>query len=473
MGDMITLYDHQKDELNLMEYKPAWAWFHETGTGKTILACENIKYLYLRNKIKAAIICAPKSVVKPVWNKTLFEHYHNIGFYIFNWIGGLSESQELTFKESFSRKRDDFARLVILLINTEAFSHNKVVDYVEKLCLTLPTMWIIDESTNIKTPEAKRTKQIVKLSHLAQYKRILSGFPILKSPEDLYSQIQFLGPNLIPHRSFYAFKGAFCVTKQLDNRVHITLGPKNVDKLQQLIAPFSSRVLKKDCLDLPEKVHTVREIEMTHEQRTAYTQMKKQGYVQLKSTDKAVFASTLIVQLGKLHQIANGLLVAPPTYINNNKYSYLVHLIENELGDNQAIIWACYTEAINSISIALSYGKFTYGIVYGATSQSERNTTIEQFIAGNIQFLVANPATIMHGLTFVNAHYAIYFNNSFSLEHRIQSEERLHRIGQTNKVTYIDLVTTDTVESKVLQSLELKHSIGASSIGDEWESWFQ
>jgi len=455
---------------NLSRDKQVYAFFLETGTGKTILALESAKYLYQQKKIKALIITAPKTVLKPVWVDTLFKYYMDVDFRLIQWIGGIGREDSTIIGSYLTQVTK--TRLLVFIANIEAFSHTKIYHLAHRICSILPTAWFIDESTTIKSPRAKRTKQILALSHLANYKRILSGFPVLKSPEDLYTQLEFLKSGITGHKSFYSFRNEFCITRKLDNRVTISIGPKNIDKLQALIEPYSSRILKKDCLDLPDKIHTRRYVEMTEEQQLMYRQMRDEGYALIKGSGKETFASTILVQLEKLHQIANGLIISAMSFVDCNKYSTLLEILQNEIADRQVIIWSCYIGNIRMLENLLLRAKIPFGIIYGKVNMSDRNRDIELFHQGKLQVIVAHPATARFGLTLAEASYAIYFNNSFNLEHRIQSEDRLHRIGQVNKATYIDLITENTIEDRILTKLQEKHSIGAAILGDEWEQWF-
>lgn len=466
---MITLFEHQQTILDKAKDKSEFAFFLETGTGKTILSIENMIYLYRQKKIGAAIVTAPKTVLKPVWEKTLELYIKDFAYYIFQWIGNIHESQNNILNSIF-KKDTDPTRFPIFLINIEAFSYNRIYALVEHVMRRWYTLWIMDESTTIKSPATKRTKGILKIAHLAEYKRILSGYPVLKSPEDLYAQIQFLGPHLIPQKSFYGFRNEFCITQQIDNRVTIVKGPKNIEQLNGLIQPFSARVLKKDCLDLPAKLKTIRYVDMTEQQRRYYKQMKEEGYITLKHTEDKVFASTLLVQLNKLHQVANGLLIGNIGDMDCDKYGLLSDLLENEIPDQQVVIWACFVENLFKIEQYLLTRKISCKVVRGAGTESVKIE--EDFIRGKFQCLICNPAGFRFGHNWSNASYSIYFNNSFSLEQRIQSEDRLHRIGQRNNVTYVDLVTDNTIEDKILRVLEKNHSVGAAILKDEWEAWF-
>ena len=75
------------------------------------------------------------------------------------------------------------------------------------------------------------------------------------------------------------------------------------------------------------------------------------------------------------------------------------------------------------------------------------------------------------GITLTASSTVIYYSNTYNLEHRIQSEDRAHRIGQTNKVTYVDLICRKTVDEKIVTSLINKKSIAANVLGDQWKDW--
>lgn len=471
---MIKLFKHQEEARNKARGKLAFAYFLETGTGKTILSLQEMVDLKNENKIAAAIITAPKTVIKPVWFKELENFTDQLKYFIFGWVGSFTDYQAQLLDKTL-RVDSDPERMPIILINIEAFSHNRIYNTVERVLRKWNTLWIIDESTTIKTPSAKRTKGILEISHLAEYKRILSGYPVLRSPEDLYSQIQFLGPNLIPQRSFFAFRNQFCILKKLDNRVTISMGPKNVDQLNQLIQGFSSRILKKDCLDLPPKLKTIRYVEMTTEQKQYYSDMKNKGFLEIKKAQEEsdfVFTAILLTQLEKLHQIANGVIITANNNvlsIDCNKYEVLLNILTTEIPTQQVVVWATYVGNLDKIEGYLT-GKVTCRRIRG--TDKEANKIEEGFINGDFQCLICNPASFRFGHNWTNASYAIYFSNSFNLEYRIQSEDRLHRIGQHSAVTYIDLITDNTIEERIIETLEHNHSVGAAILKDEWKEWF-
>ena len=160
-------------------------------------------------------------------------------------------TKETLFNKSFSVK-----------IFSKSFSSGNGTDFAQKFLSCHKAMIAIDESTTIKTPTARRTKNIIKIGLDAKYKRIMTGSPITKNPLDLYTQCDFLSPWLLDFTSYYAFRNRYAEMKTLHmhgRQIQIVNGFKNLGELSDKLQPFSYRVLKEDCLDLPDKIYIRRE----------------------------------------------------------------------------------------------------------------------------------------------------------------------------------------------------------------------
>ena len=239
---------------------------------------------------------------------------------------------------------------------------------------------------------------------------------------------------------------------------------------------FSFRVTKDECLDLPDKVFTRREIELTDEQRKAYDQMKLMALTlidgNLMSTNNA------LTQIMRLHQIVCGHVKfddGRQEDIPNNRIKELLATIEE--CDGKIIIWANYRRDIENIKNALAeaYGMTTVATYYGDTEAEERQEIVERFqdMASPLRFFVGNPRTGGYGLTLTAAHTVIYYSNNFDLEVRLQSEDRAHRIGQTNKVTYIDFISPGTVDEHIVKALRNKINIASQVLGEDLKEWIK
>ena len=142
----------------------------------------------------------------------------------------------------------------------------------------------IDESTTIKNPKAKRTKNILSLSSICKYRRIMTGSPVTRNPLDLYSQCEFLDPRLLDFASYYSFRNRYAIMKSANisgRSINLVTGYQNLGELSDKLKPFSYRVLKEDCLDLPDKIYMKREIQLTAEQKKLYDQMKREALATL------------------------------------------------------------------------------------------------------------------------------------------------------------------------------------------------
>ena len=196
-------YAHQLKALEMSWNKEVFAYFMEMGTGKSKVLLDNIAMLYDKGKINGALIIAPKGVYKNWYDAEIPVHLVNhIQKKVVLWQAMINKGQQKKLNTLFETGVD----LHILIMNVEALSTKKGVDFATKFLLSHNTLITIDESTTVKNPGAKRTKNILSLSKLGKYRRILTGSPVTKSPLDLYTQCFFLDPYLLNHASYYSFR---------------------------------------------------------------------------------------------------------------------------------------------------------------------------------------------------------------------------------------------------------------------------
>ena len=469
-------FEHQKDALKKCWNKKAFAIFAEMGTGKTKIALDNACILYNKGRIDRLLVVAPKGTYMNWVDQEIPVHVPDyIEKDVLAWKPNITEKYELQLKAI--RNPENF-KLKIFVMNVESLSTKKGC-YYAKLFLSSKAMMIIDESTTIKNPQAKRTKNILELSKEAPYKRILTGSPVTQSPMDLWSQMDFLEPEILGQQSFYAFrtKYAVLITASAAGGTHKfqkIVKFKNLKELGKLVSPHSYRILKKDCLDLPDKIFTKRIIELSDEQKKAYSEMKTSAITILKG--EAATAVNVLTQLIKLHQITCGHMKTDRGDIINLKNSRLDELMQI-LGETtgKAIIWANYIHDINTIESAIKkeFGLDSYCTYYGATKQEDRQACINKFQdeTNPVRFFIGNTQTGGYGITLTQASTVIYYSNNYDLEKRIQSEDRAHRIGQKNPVLYVDLVAKETVDEKIIQALRNKVNIASEINGEELANW--
>jgi len=472
-------YDHQRTAFEDSWAAEFYALLMEMGTGKSKVAIDTMGALYEAGKVNAALIVAPKGVYDNWIKGEVPLHLpKRIPRHIMRWTPAKTQRYETDLKD-FIVDRD--AKLKIFVMNIEAFSSPRGTDAATAFLYQNPdNIVIIDESTTIKNRKAARTKNIIALQKRAKYRRILTGSPITKSPMDLFSQCNFLAEKALGFNSYFAFQARYANVqkRQMGHRsFQQIVGYRRLEELSEKLDRFSSRVLKVECLDLPLKVYVRREVSLTPEQVKLYMQMKKLALAKLESGELATTASVL-TQIMRLQQICCGHLQPDDGEIQTVKSNRLNELLDvTEELQGKAIIWVTYTHDIQQVSSALRdrFGPEAVATYYGATPQDERQEIVEEFQRKDspLRFFVGQPKTGGYGITLTAANTVIYYSNSYDLEIRLQSEDRAHRIGQENKVTYIDLVSPGTIDEKILGALRNKIDIAGKVLGEEVQAWLR
>ena len=467
-------YDHQLKALEKSWNKKHYGYFMEMGTGKSKVLVDNMAMLYDKGKINGALIIAPKGVYNNWYSQEIPNHLaSHINPKMVLWTASTSKTKDKEYQSLFETGYD----LHILIMNVEALSTDKGRLFAGKFLRAHRALMAIDESTTIKTPTAKRTKAIVALGKEAHYRRILTGSPVTKSPLDLYSQCNFLHEDLLESGSFYSFRNRYAVMKTHNfggRRVQLVHSYQRLDELADILKGFSYRVLKEDCLDLPDKVYIKREVELSKEQKEAYATMKSAALASLKG--KMATAPHVLTQMMRLHQITCGHLKNDDdtiTDLKNGRIDELIDLLEEVEG--KVIIWANYVHDIKNLikAVGKEYGSESVVEYYGATTPEARARAIKSFQdpKSKVKYFIGNPQTAGYGITLTEAGTVVYFSNGYDLEKRLQSEDRAHRIGQKKSVTYVDFIAPKTVDEKIVKALRSKIDIASQVMGEELKQW--
>lgn len=470
-------FNHQLQALGCSWDKDNFAYFMEMGTGKSKVLIDNIAMLYDKKEINAAVVIAPKGVYRNWERLEIPAHLpDHIETRITTWVAPSSRNKE--DKKNIDKLSENFDGLDIFLMNIEALSNKPAAEFLARYLNSTISLLAVDESTTIKTIGASRTKNLVKASRFAKYRRILTGSPVTKNPLDLYSQCQFLNEDLLGFSSYYAYKARYAIEVKRHSSTHSfnhVVGFRNLDELSYRLGQFSFRVLKEDCLDLPSKIYSPRYIELTKEQEKLYNDLSTFAIAQLDGETLSV--NNTMTMLLRLHQITCGHLPtddgSPPIPIKNNRMTELLDVLEEV--DGKVIIWANYRHSIFDIkqNLEKKFGEDSVVTYFGDTKDKDRQEIVKTFQDSQspVRFFVANQQTGGYGLTLTAAHTVVYYSNNYDLEKRIQSEDRAHRIGQKNNVTYIDLICEKTVDENIVNSLRNKIDLASQSLGETLKEW--
>ncbi len=453
-------YAHQLKALEMSWNKEVFAYFMEMGTGKSKVLLDNISMLYDKGKINAALIIAPKGVVKTWYESEISSHMvKHIDKKVVLWQALINKTQQSKLDTLFRAGID----LRILIMNVEAFSTKKGLEFAKKFLNCHSAMVAVDESTTIKNPGAKRTKAILSLSKMAKYRRILTGSPVTKSPLDLYTQCFFLDPFLLDHSSYYSFRTRYALMRTANfggRSVQIVVGYRNLGELSEKLKPFSYRVLKDDCLDLPKKTFMKRIINLTPDQFKIYEQMRKTALATLNG--KMITTATALTQLMRLQQITCGHFKADDGTtqdIPHNRINELVDILYEIEG--KVVIWAHWQKDVHKIIEAVTK-EFGEGCCENIRKFQEDE---------KVRFFIGTTQTGGYGITLTAASNMIYYSNGYDLEKRKQSEARIDRIGQEKPMTYIDILAEDTIDEKIVKALRKKVNIATEIMGEELKAW--
>ena len=370
-------YDHQREAFEASADAQSFALLLDMGTGKTKVTLDTVGYLFEKSSVELVLVVAPKGVI-PNWVPEIEAHLPpRIEREVVLWNPSLSKKRRDELNELYTKS----SKLKFLLMNVEAFSTKKGTDVAELFVNRFKTFMVIDESTTIKNRRAKRTKALCAVGRGAVYRRILTGSPVTRSPLDLFSQMAFLDPKILGFSSYYAFQGRYSIVSRRTMGAHSfnqVVGFRRLEELADKLSAHSYRVKKEDCLDLPDKVYTKREIALTPEQKRAYDQMKKLALARLDSGELST-TKNVLTQIMRLQQICCGNLTDDDGAIHelpSNRIKELLDLCEEVQG--KAIIWATWTMDIRSIADALRdrYGVQAVATLHGETPDSDRQQIV-------------------------------------------------------------------------------------------------
>lgn len=313
---------------------------------------------------------------------------------------------------------------------------------------------VCDESSLIKNPIARRTLAVWRLGERCPYRLILNGTPLSNNEADLYAQWYLLDPRILGYSSFYSFAANHL--EYDPDRPGRVVKAHNIEYLTRKMQPYLYQVRKDECLDLPRKSYSTHWCDMAAEQRAAYVKTRNEMLDEIGMDDPA--PHQIYRMFTALQRIVSGIMPDGTQLfeaaMDNPRLRTLMKVIELLPGDRKAIVWCKYTHEIETI-IALLDGSVG---LYGAMTPAERDKALERF-RGDARFLVANKRVGAFGLNLQHCSYAIYYSNDFSWETRSQSEDRIHRAGQTENCHIVDIICSRSIDEQIHRCLSRKEGL--------------
>jgi len=433
------LMTHQRNAALRALNMPRFGFFHDTGTGKTLESIE----IFKQKRVRTLVVC-PLSIIELAWLNDIQKFAPEIK------ACNLWQLLQSKSKVAEVRLRKAMEECNLFIVNFEMFRARN--EFFNELDIK---MLMIDESSRLKSSKSKITKNIIKFADNVDYCYLFSGTPAPNSPLEYWSQIRLIDPSLFG-QSFYSFRNQYFYAYGFGNYLW-KMKPSMENTFKEKLSTVSEVVRKEDVLDLPERTDNFRKVSLSKDERTAYNDMKDHLIAMVEG--KEVVAANAAVKMLKLRQGTSGFFFDENGEIvrtGQSKLNELLSLLE-EIGDHQVLIWDHFHEEGDQIMKKLS--KKAGRIDGTITNQQTRIDTVNAFISGDLQYIVAHPGSLGHGVTLTNCSYAIYFSLSHSYELYVQSRDRIYRKGQKNACTYYHIMAANSVDSAIMQALKNKGDI--------------
>lgn len=440
----------------------------EMGCGKTLTAIAIAGAGYQMGKIDRLLIVAPTSVVA-VWPKELRE-YAKFKYTCKTLLG---EKQQ-RIKQIDDLLKFPFKALKIAVINYESTWRPEIL---EKLKEFDADMVIADESQRIKTYDAAQSKAMHELGDQARYKLILSGTPVQTAAIDIWSQYRFLDKSVFGE-NFFKFRGRYAIMGGYGNKKIV--GYRDLEGLIKKEHSIAFRVTKDEALDLPEQAFETRRIQFSPKEKSLYERLKRDSYAELDNGDH-ITATTVLTKLLRLQQLTGGFLVQDeaqkPQLVSRAKLDALTDIIVDYVigSGKKLVVFARFIAEVKAIIdlVAKVLPKDLKQVaIYGDVKKEDRGDIVKQFQEDPSTVLfVGQIDTAGTGITLTAADTCVYYSKNFNYATYNQSLSRIHRIGQRNCCTYIDLEIEGTIDELISSALSRKEDM-AKTVVDNWRDFF-
>ena len=461
-----ALMNHQKAGVLIAERFNHYAFFFDTGTGKTLTALQIIRNKTLYEDACFLIIC-PKAIIRTAWlddcqhffpgmklmplgNGYSPDDYQQLHFTWAKANGTNISVPAHFFIDGTVKERTAFAREYLseeancFIVNPELFKRDP-----DKF-LNIKTLGgyrkingiVVDESSQLKKRGNEITCVLREIRPRMDYLYLLSGKPAPNTIEEYLPQVELVDPEMV--------------------RLSKAAG-ENMDLTEQ-INMVSVTVSKKDCFDLPDTTEVVREVELSKDVKAKYYSMKHQMRMELdalpeeeRQRKSIVYVNHVLACLSKLRQITGGFIIdeKKESFLHDAKTDEVLNILD-ELGDEQVLIWCSYRYEIKHLHAVLQQHGYSVATAFGETKNLDDN--IYSFKSGKTQVLIAHPRTLQYGVTLVNCCYAIYYSTSYSYEEYYQSHDRIYRKGQSRPCTYIFLQCKGTIDEVMFDTIMKKQT---------------
>jgi hypothetical protein len=513
---------YQRDVLRAMAPHREWYLALEQGTGKTYVALMHAARLRLLDRIDAMLVFAPNGV-HTAWVQDQVPEHMPEAVAVQSYVWSSARENQLRRKARRTAKQPSPAlhaflqapvgeALKVLAINSEALAAVAQVEAVCRyMCRHHRTLLIVDEASDFASPTARRTRALYRLRRLAHYRLCLDGTPVGGEPWDVWAQMRFLDPRILGYPTLRAMQDDCAEWVELERgrdgqkfrvlRKDRAGRPmyKNLGVVSERLATRMSRVRKEDVLpELPPKQFTKRYFECTPEQERLIVTLHQDAMATLaNAASDTVTVTTVLTYLLRAQQVTHGYVPVDPTWdpTTTSSDSELraepqtvmlegpnprLQALMDVLGSDDrsgwpCLVWARFQLDAQLLVPLLRVAGYRVARYDGATSARERAAAVRAWHAGELDVLVANAAAMARGHNLQRGARVVYYGNYYGLRRRLQSEDRVHRLGQSRPVLYTDLMAVLPTQRdplslspdyRIVRALRANKSVADVVLGD-------
>jgi SNF2 family DNA or RNA helicase len=448
----------QIEALNFSSGKKGVGFFLEQGLGKTLIALTEFSFLHSTGQVDRMVVVCPNTF-KRGWIDEIEKHGFQFDTHVWR-------STKKTAAAAFLNLRHHPKGPPVLIINYDAARMGGVLRALQIWAARGNVYLAIDESIQIKGHKSLQTKAIHALAPLCQFTRLLTGRPQTQGPHDLWGQLRAIG--LFQITNFYAFRGRYCVMGGWNNKE--VLAAQNTEELAAFMSRSVFQAKKADWLPtLPRKDYTIRDYEMSDDQRRQYKQMEHQFLLEIETG--VVTVDIAIAKYAKLAQIQCGFIYDEDRIVHelvtpqdNPRLNLLLQILEEEVSGKACVV---YRHRAMLPFLAQTLRKWSPAWIKGGMKPDEvadQKIRFNEDPACRIILLQCDAAKYGHTLLGGpgeddRCRTMLFFENSYSADTRDQIEDRIHRRGQTgDAVLYIDLSGSD-LDRRIVKALQRKDAL--------------
>ena len=424
----------------------------EMGTGKSLTTIAVAGRLWLNHEVERMLIVVPLSILG-VWQGE-FRKFADFEYSLTVMNG--SESKKIE-----KLRQMPTSGLQVAVINYESAWR------LEKELAAWDADFIVcDEGHKIKTHNIAASKCIHRLGAKARYRMLLTGTIITNKAIDIFSPYKFLNPAVFGN-SFYAFRNRYFDMVGYGNHTPV-LKTSMTEELTRHIHSIAFRATKAECLDLPETMEIIQQVELEPQTRKLYQQLVRDSYAQIKGGE--ITAANVLTRLLRLSQLTGGFVRGDATdrveQVSSAKLDALSDIIDSAVQEaSKLVIIARFLPEIDAITAMLERKSIGYSLITGAVK--DRDEQVRRFQTDSeVTLFVGQIATAGLGITLTAADKMVFYSLDYSMSNFEQTKARIHRVGQRNPCTYIYLVAENTIDVKVLKALREKADLAKMLIDD-------